>query len=949
MAATRLRKLLGQIEQLSGGAAERHGSDRQLLDDFVARRDEVAFAELVARHGPLVMRVCRRVLHQEQDAEDAFQATFLVLARCGDSIRKREALADWLHGVAYRTAMKAKRSAARRRNHETRLREQAPPTASPTWDDVQAVLDEEIQRLPASFRTAFVLCVLEGKTVPAAATEVGCKEGTMSSRLTRARQRLQTRLARRGIKLAALLAALCVAEGVARAVPSSLGQTVIRNGLVVAAGGSVAGTIPLHVAALATGVHRAMFLHQAKFAALVLLAVGLFVAGAGALTHQALKAEEKPAARPVVKPEAEPAKPAEDSIEVAGVVLNPDGKPVAKARLYREHALKRTPEIAADFEMVAVGTTDAEGRFRVKLPRPVGRTGDSLTLVATADGFGLNWVELPRDEKPGEVTLKLVKDTVVRGRFITTEGKPAAGVTVQVSSLVEPLAETLTAYELGGKPPRKANERKLLTPLNPLLRVTATDKDGRFEITGLGSERAALMEVRTEQYVLSPAIIALREDFDPKKLANATRPGKPALLFGPTFECAIEASRPLEGTVREADGGKPVAGAKVEVRVARQLYQAVTDAKGHYRLIGLPKADTYRVLVAPPDDAPFLTRALQAEDRPGLEPITCNVELVRGVIVKGRVLDKASGKGVESQVTILPLPDNEAATKETAVNASLMVTETDAEGRYRLVTLPGPNLFLARVIARDQKAYKTAALDEADGKRVKTIQKGSFHVIPVAGGSVAILEQNNAAKFADVKEDAGAVTCDLTVDQGKTLTVNLQDPDGKPLSGVMATGLSAFPADLVTLQAATCRVLALDPNKPRKVAFLHAERNLTAVVTVRGDEKEPPTVKLAPAGVLTGRLLDGDGQPIVGADVFVLHMDNTDRDLIGRLTRSAPVPRSDKEGRFRMDGVFPDMKFAIIARKGQEGLGEEMKTGHDPIKAGETKDLGDLRMKPLKQ
>jgi hypothetical protein len=222
-------------------------------------------------------------------------------------------------------------------------------------------------------------------------------------------------------------------------------------------------------------------------------------------------------------------------------------------------------------------------------------------------------------------------------------------------------------------------------------------------------------------------------------------------------------------------------------------------------------------------------------------------------------------------------------------------------------------------------------------------------VIPVAGGGFAILEQNNAAKVVDVKEDAGVVACDLSVDQGKTLTVNLQDPDGKLLTGVMATGLSAFPAGVVTLKTAACPVLALDPARPRKVAFLHAERNLSAVVTVRGDEKEPPTVRLAPAGVITGRLLDGDGQPIAGADVYVLNLDGTDRDLIGRLTRSAPVPRSNKEGRFRVEGVFPDVKFAIIARKGQEGLGEEMKTGHDPIKAGETKDLGDLRMKAFKQ
>src|SRR6266851_1957771 len=122
MATAQLETLLRHIRKLAAGRCSPQRTDRQLLDDFSARRDETAFAALVARHGPMVLRVCRRVLNHEQDAEDAFQATFLVLARHTGSIRKREALANWLHGVAYRTAMKAKRSAARRRNHEARLR-----------------------------------------------------------------------------------------------------------------------------------------------------------------------------------------------------------------------------------------------------------------------------------------------------------------------------------------------------------------------------------------------------------------------------------------------------------------------------------------------------------------------------------------------------------------------------------------------------------------------------------------------------------------------------------------------------------------------------------------------------------------------------------------------------------------------------------------------------------
>src|SRR6266478_7075508 len=162
MATGQLSTVLRHIRNLAAGRSLPMRTDGQLLDDFSGRRDEAAFAALVARHGPMVFRVCRRVLNHEQDAEDAFQAVFLVLASHSTSIRKREALAEWLHGVAYRTAMKAKRSLARRRNHETKLQARTPSTvSSPSWDDVQLVLDEEIQLLPKTYRAAFVFCVLE--------------------------------------------------------------------------------------------------------------------------------------------------------------------------------------------------------------------------------------------------------------------------------------------------------------------------------------------------------------------------------------------------------------------------------------------------------------------------------------------------------------------------------------------------------------------------------------------------------------------------------------------------------------------------------------------------------------------------------------------------------------------------------------------------------------------
>ena len=156
-------------------------TDRDLLAGFASRGDHAAFAELVRRHGPMVLRTCRRTLRHEEDAEDAFQATFLVLAEKAGSVRKTEALGSWLHGVAHRVALRARRDAGRRRAHEREARPM--PTTAGTrdadWREVQAALDEEIRALPEKYRAPFVLCFLEGRSRAEAAAELGLEEGTV--------------------------------------------------------------------------------------------------------------------------------------------------------------------------------------------------------------------------------------------------------------------------------------------------------------------------------------------------------------------------------------------------------------------------------------------------------------------------------------------------------------------------------------------------------------------------------------------------------------------------------------------------------------------------------------------------------------------------------------------------------------------------------------------------
>jgi RNA polymerase sigma factor (sigma-70 family) len=254
-------------------------TDRELLHAFAARRDEAAFAALVERHGALVWGTCRRLLRQEQDAEDAFQATFLVLAKKAGAIPWREDAGNWLYAVALRVAAKVRARAGRQRRLESEvvMRSRTEPDGAPDGE-TSGIVVEEVGRLPEKYRRPMVLCVLQGKTQGEAARLLGWPEGTVSGRLARARELLRGRLVRRGVAPpAAGVATLFAASASEAAVPAGLAQVTIRSALTFAAGPGLRSA----AAALAQEVLRAMFLSKLRFAAAGLAVLVLLGTGVG--------------------------------------------------------------------------------------------------------------------------------------------------------------------------------------------------------------------------------------------------------------------------------------------------------------------------------------------------------------------------------------------------------------------------------------------------------------------------------------------------------------------------------------------------------------------------------------------------------------------------------------------------------------------------------------------
>ena len=296
-----LLRHLTRLPQPFAGAA-----DALLLERFVAGRDEAAFELLLRRHGPMVLNVCRRLLPDPHDAEDAFQAAFLILARKARSIARGTSVAGWLYRVAYRAALRARGLRARRAGREATGVEElpAPPAGEPGGHELRRVLDEEVNRLPARLRAVFVLCCLEGKTGAEAARELGCPAGTVSSRLTRARERLRDRLARRGLAPSVGTLAAALAGDSLAAPPAPLLGSTLNAALSFAAGMADGSLLSAPPAALARGVLRSMFLTKLKVASFLLLAAGLLVAG-GLLPRRGLEAAP-PVLPPQAKASAEP-------------------------------------------------------------------------------------------------------------------------------------------------------------------------------------------------------------------------------------------------------------------------------------------------------------------------------------------------------------------------------------------------------------------------------------------------------------------------------------------------------------------------------------------------------------------------------------------------------------------------------------------------------------------
>jgi RNA polymerase sigma factor (sigma-70 family) len=939
--------LLRQVRHLMAAHTVGQQTDRQLLEDFRRQREEGAFALLVRRHGPMVLGVCRRVLGHEKDAEDVFQAVFLVLAKKAGSIRQTD-VGGYLYRVAYHLALRARAGAARRAaSGPARL--PAPTSLDPaddvTWREVRAVLDEELQRLPDALRSAVVLCYLEGKTHEQAARQLGWSKSTLRRRLDRGRERLRHRLLARGLApAAALTASLFVHESAPAQVPALLTQATVRMAVTRQAAPAIAALAEANLAVLS--VRKTKMLAALLLLASLLTGAGLWTyhsAASPVVSPSATKAGEKP---PTAPPKPEAAK----MVEIQGRVLDPEGKPKAGAKLLLlgEHE-----------KIVDLGTTAEDGRFTVSVPKEA----STRWLIAQAEGAGCGFSHLDTRQPGTPVELRLVKDQVIRGQVVSTEGKPVAGVRVvanDVNSYYGSLDQLLAYWkkrQVGG--PMFYGDPQLGEAAGALF-ATTTDAEGRFVLRGLGVERLVSLHLTAAGLADVEVWIANRPGFDPRPYNQAVLDnsfkdliallGKGRQLHGPEVSVVAEVEKPIRGIVKDADtgAGRPnvwVQLTQMDERPQNFHLRARTDAEGRYEIHGARKAKSYPLAVSSDLATGHMGCQLHADDTPGFQALVADLEVKKGVIITGRMLDQATGKPVGGFVRAAVLIDNSFVKRHPQFESAGWdpVGRTDANGVFRVVAPPGPVLLMGGPsVTGAGDRYKNSVPDPQ--------YKQYFHTRPnyvayygLGGGWSPI--QGNFFKVLDLKPDAKIVEQDIILERAPALTVHIQDADGKPLDGVYIVGKTAEGHWPSHPEGDVCSAYSIEPGKPRLMIFYHPKRRLIGTITLKGDEKEP-VVKLGPFGALRGRLLDADGKPMAGV-IVDLRYRQRDVATMHRCIHDSTTIVTDAGGAFTHECVIPGFEMELSFRRGKRRFERTAKPMEATIqvKSGETRELGAIQLK----
>lgn len=891
----KLESALRDLRSVMRLPGENEIADEELVRRYADNGEEAAFAALVRRYGPMVLRVCYRVLHQSHDAEDAFQAAFLILAREAGSLRRRGAVGAWIHEVAYHAALRARQRLARQRHHEEKHRFSMTPPNSEEGilrDDVQTVLYEELHRLPEKYRLPLVLCNLLGRTHEEAARELRLERSALSKRVKRAYEMLRLRLTARGVSLSLiLLASLLHAEGKAAPVSSELLLRTVR-----AMTASATGTAAVSASVAALTAHGSL-LGWVKISH-VLLVGTLLLLGGGVWLGSARQAIPEPVPTMATIAPQEAAQPrraapvADEYMEWRGSVLDTNGKPVAGAcvamcgeRWYRPGKRNKRDEV------LTRGATDEAGRFRLLVPRP-----DSIWSLRTAfvhlwvasPHFAPTTLRLPWRPNPPKVEVSLQPAEPIRGRLLDPGGKPAAHTQLIVSRI-----GTIHLEPIQG--PRRNAKR--LPPLWPT--ALSTDAEGRFSLHGLHLEQGIGLRISDDRFALRRLTL------------NAPR------WRGQEIAVRLQPARLLEGRVL-GEEGKGLPNARISIVVydaARKplgsALEARADADGGFR-IRLPEGNSYRLESFAREGSPYVGLVHEfAWPKTALRH-GINVTLPRGVLVRGVVADADSHRAVSGAQIQFRAMDDAALAPNVLTGLSNLARSGD-DGTFLLVV---------------PKAKGFLFVHEPSGDYVMEEWTGRLRGYsgPIHAHRVLALD---AASGSEVRETS------VLLHRGVRITGRVVGPEGEPVAeGAWLCRGRTCPNKLSEGQPqpfwnGRFTLGGCIPGRVYPVLFLDARRRLGLKAELLADTEEKPVeIRLLPCGSAKVRFVEEMGRPRAGYQPFLYVMVPSDRpegaedDLepstpeMHELDEFDPahyrgIPRTDADGFVTLPALIPGVSYRM--------------------------------------
>ncbi len=912
-------------------------SDRQLLERFIAARDpagEAAFAAIVARHGPMVLDICRQLLGDLHHAEDAFQAVFLVLARRARSIRDPDLLGNWLYGVALRTARCARAQHDRRRKKEegdamSRLASGSSPAMlepmvqsaeQPAMDREQATaLHHEIDRLPRSFRRPVVLCYFEGLTLDEAARRLRCPAGTVRSRLARAREKLRRALTRRGVVVpAAALTAALAPVSTRAAVSFPLCEITTRAAIQFAAGTAVSCS----ATALAREVLRFMFISNVRFTAFSLVLLAASATGAGFLAR-GLGVTDDPRVAPAAAQPPVIAKPADANLKatpgrmfVVGRVLDPQGKPVPGATVVVSARAKLSGRAVGLEGMTqnVIGETgaDGSGRFSLDSPRTSSTRNDEFMAIALAPGYGVGWAAIDPDADQPTAEISLHPEQVIQGRLFDLQGRPAQGVVVSVSSIERLL---VTGDPLPGRFNGPAYWWARVNDIPAWPKPATSDADGRFELHGVGRRLQTQLNIIDSRFASQMIEVKTDDALGAKSVTMALQPAK---IF--------------TGRVTYADTGKPVPHARLQIsasgagqRGSRPTY-SFSDDDGRFRANPAP-GDLFFVFALPPARQQYLGARKRVDWPKGAVEQSVDLALPRGVVIRGKVTEDGSKAPIAgASVTFVS-----KARPNADSNVGGGQSETATDGSFELAVPPGAGHLAIHGPSEDYVLREIGNNEFFQGQ---------------SGGRRLYAHSFTAC---DPKSGGTGVEVNVALRRGATVSGVVVGPDDQPVEETWIIGRAAIAPGPAAWRfwrgdyhgnAVNGRfeLHGLDRDTVVSVYFLQPTRKLGAMSKLSGMSAAggPVTIRLEPCGTAIARLVDASGRPLPryrdvysiismvvtpGPDPAIRQPGEAKR-LVAEtesLTRIdsinyAKAPESDAEGRITFPALIPGASYRIVDR-----------------------------------